>query len=100
MLLGAFAARFRDVPPIIASIVRIAFFVTPIIWMPALLPHRAVLPMNLNPFFHVLEVVRAPLLGEVPGAVSWLAMIGMTLFGVALTFVVYVRYRWRIAYWV
>lgn len=100
MLLGAFAARFRDVPPIIASIVRIAFFVTPIIWMPALLPHRAMLPMNLNPFFHVLEVVRAPLLGEVPGAVSWLAMIGMTLFGVALTFVVYVRYRWRIAYWV
>ena len=45
-------------------------------------------------------MVRAPLLGEVPSAVSWLAMIGMTLFGVALTFVVYVRYRWRVAYWV
>ena len=100
MLLGAFAARFRDVPPIIASIVRIAFFVTPIIWMPELLPNRAVLPMNLNPFFHVLEVVRAPLLGEVPSAVSWLAMIGMTFTGAAATFAIYVRYRWRIAYWI
>lgn len=100
MLLGAFAARFRDIPPIVASIVRIAFFVTPIIWMPELLPNRAVLPMNLNPFFHVLEVVRAPLLGELPSAVSWLAMIGYTLVGGAATFVIYVRYRWRIAYWV
>ena len=100
MLLGAFAARFRDIPPIIASIVRIAFFVTPIIWMPELLPNRAVLPMNLNPFFHVLEVVRAPLLGEVPSVVSWLAMIGFSLIGAATTFVIYVRYRWRIAYWV
>ena len=100
LLLGAFSARFRDVPPIIASIVRIAFFVTPIIWMPALLPHRAVLPMNLNPFYHVLEVVRAPLLGQVPGAVSWLAMIGMTVVGIAATFALYVRYRWRIAYWI
>ena len=100
LLLGAFSARFRDVPPIIASIVRIAFFVTPIIWMPELLPHRAVLPMNLNPFFHVLEVVREPLLGQVPSAVSWLAMIGMTLVGATLTYLGYVRYRWRIAYWV
>ena len=100
MLLGACAARFRDIPPIIASIVRIAFFVTPIIWMPELLPNRAVLPMNLNPFFHVLEVVRAPLLGEVPSVVSWLAMIGITLVGAAATFGVYVRYRWRVAYWI
>ena len=100
LLLGAFAARFRDVPPIVASVVRIAFFVTPIIWMPALLPERAVLPMSFNPFYHVLEVVRAPLLGQVPDAVSWLAMIGITLVGIAATFVVYVRYRWRIAYWI
>ena len=49
MLLDAVAARFRDVPPIIASIVRVAFFVTPIIWMPALLSQRAVLLLNLNP---------------------------------------------------
>ena len=100
VLLGAFSARFRDVPPIIASIVRIAFFVTPIIWMPALLPNRAVLPLHFNPFYHVLEVVRAPLLGEVPSLVSWLAMVGMTAFGGLATFALYVRYRWRIAYWI
>ena len=100
VLLGAFAARFRDVPPLIASIVRIAFFVTPIIWMPELLPKRAVMPLNLNPFYHVLEVVRGPLLGEVPSLVSWLTMIGITLVGGIATFALYVRFRWRIAYWI
>ena len=100
LLLGAFAARFRDVTPIIESIVRIAFFVTPIIWTPAQLPERVVLPMSLNPFYHVLEVVRAPLLGEVPSLISWLAVLGVTVAGGLVTFVIYVRYRWRIAYWI
>ena len=38
LLLGIVSARFRDVPPIVASVVRILFFVTPIIWMPELMP--------------------------------------------------------------
>ena len=35
LFLGIISARFRDMPPIVASILRIAFFVTPIIWLPA-----------------------------------------------------------------
>ena len=100
LLLGAFAARFRDVAPIIESIVRIAFFATPIIWTPELLPERAVLPLQFNPFYHVLELVRAPLLGEVPGPASWLAAIGISLAGSLATFVAYLRYRRRIPYWI
>ena len=78
LLLGIISARFRDVPPIVASIVRILFFVTPIIWMPELMPGRA-LVLDFNPFFHFVEVVRAPLLGQVPGSVSWIAVLGITL---------------------
>ena len=99
LLLGIVSARFRDVPPLVASIMRVAFFVTPIIWMPSLLPGRAVL-LDFNPFFHFLELVRAPLLGQVPGLVSWLAVVGITLGGWLVTFVMFRRYRWRIAYWV
>ena len=100
LLLGAFAARFRDVAPIIESVMMIAFFATPVIWTTELLPERAMLPLNLNPFYHALELVRTPLLGEVPGAASWIAMIGVTVAGGLATFVAYVRYRRRIPYWV
>ena len=99
LLFGIVSARFRDVPPIVASIVRICFFVTPIIWMPELVPQRAVV-LEFNPFYHLVEVVRAPLLGEVPGLSSWIAVLSMTIGGWVLAFAFFRRYRWRIAYWV
>ena len=52
LLLGIVSARYRDVPPIVASLVRILFFVTPIIWMPELMPGRALmlaLVLDFNP---------------------------------------------------
>ncbi len=99
LLLGIVSARFRDLPPIVESLMRIAFFVTPIIWTPSLLPDRTTL-LDLNPFFHVLELVRAPLLGQVPGLASWLMVSGITLGGGLVTFELFRRYRRRIAYWV
>ena len=99
LLLGLVSARFRDVPPIVDSILRILFFVTPVIWMPEFLPERIAL-LDWNPFFHFLEVVRAPLLGQPPALRSWLMVLGVTVGGSLLTFLMYVRYRRRIAYWV
>ena len=103
LLLGIVSARFRDVPPIVDSVVRILFFVTPIIWMPELMPGRALmlaLVLDFNPLFHFVELVRAPLLGQVPGPVSWIAVSGITLGGWLLAFALLRRYRRRIAYWV
>lgn len=99
LLFGLVSARFRDVPPIMDSIVRIAFFVTPIIWMPELLPGRAVL-LDLNPFYHFLELVRAPLLGQTPELASWLAVVGIMVAGWLATFALFCHYRGRIAYWI
>ena len=99
LLFGLVSARFRDVPPIMDSIVRIVFFITPIIWMPELLPERAML-LSFNPFFHFLELVRAPLLGQTPELVSWIVVLGMTLCGWLVALIMYCNYRWRVAYWV
>ena len=99
LLLGIVSARFRDVPPIVTSVVRICFFVTPIIWMPELIPGRS-LVLLVNPFFHLVEVVRAPLLGQAPGLASWIAVLIVTAAGWLATFALFRRYRRRIAYWV
>ena len=103
LLLGTISARFRDVPPLVSSVVRIAFFMTPIIWMPELMSGRAEalgLVLDLNPFFHFLELVRAPLLGQTPALVSWVAVCGITLGGWFVALGMLSRYRRRIAYWV
>ena len=99
LLFGLTSARFRDVPPLIGSIMRIVFFVTPIIWMPELVPDRALF-LDFNPFYHFLELVRAPLLGQVPGLLSWLVALGITLGGWLVTLTLFCHYRWRVAYWV
>lgn len=99
LLLGLVAARFRDVPPIVESLMRIGFFVTPVIWMPEFLPERVAL-LDWNPFYHFLEVVRAPLLGQAPPLLAWLATTGVTLGGWAATLCMYRQFRRRIAYWV
>ena len=98
LLLGMICTRFRDVPPIIGSVIQLLFFVTPVMWKPELLGDRRYL-MVLNPFYHLLEVIRAPLLGHVPGWESWVAGLLFAVAGWTFTFVCFTRFRKRIAYW-
>ncbi len=99
LLFGAVCARFRDIPPIIASIMQIAFFMTPIIWKPELVGHwQPWLP--LNPFYSMMEIVRAPLLGRPFPLIEWVAsLVYSGLLGVA-AFALFARFRNRIAFWV
>ena len=57
MLLGAVCARFRDIPQIVASIMQIAFYATPIVWKASQIRQGAEY-MPLNPFYSMLEIVR------------------------------------------
>jgi len=75
------------------------FFVTPIIWQPALLSSRP-LVVTFNPFFYAVEIVRAPLLGTPPALLHWLVMLGVTFAGNAIALAMYARFRRRIPYWI
>jgi ABC-type polysaccharide/polyol phosphate export permease len=85
--------------PIINSCVQIAFFITPISWMPRLLDQNPAL-LRYNPLVYLLEVVRAPLLGEIPSLMSLFMVVGMALCGCLLSFFVFIQVRARIAFWV
>jgi lipopolysaccharide transport system permease protein len=99
LLLGAFCARFRDIPPIVASVMQIAFFVTPIIWKPVLVGANARF-LPLNPFYSMLEIVRAPLLGSEASTLIWAAAIGYSVLLCGLAWLLFLRVRGRLAFWV
>ena len=99
LILGALSARFRDVPPIVASLMQIAFFLSPVFWTPAALKGREAF-VDYNPFYYLIEVVRMPLLGEVPSATTWLVVIGINGISAMIGILFYARYRSRIPYWV
>jgi lipopolysaccharide transport system permease protein len=99
ILLGALCARFRDIPPIVGSVLQIAFFVTPVIWKPELVgPDRRWL-LPFNPFFALMEMVRAPLLGQAPDAPDLISALVYSLVLCVGAWLLFARVRGRIAFW-
>ena len=99
ILLGMVSARFRDVPPIVASIIQVVFFMTPVMWPVEALGENAWWA-QLNPLFAMLDVMRSPLLGMANAPLSWTILIVMTVVGSVGTFAFFVRFRHRLAFWV
>ncbi len=99
IIIGVLCTRFRDLPPIIGNIVQILFFVTPIMYRPETLPSHLSLFVQLNPFYYLMESVRAPLLGSFPPSHTYPALLLLFVVGSLLTFRFYARTRGRIAYW-
>jgi len=99
IFLGMVSARFRDVPPIVASIVQVAFFMTPVMWPIEALGSNAWWA-QFNPLFAMIDVLRSPLLGMPIAPHSWQLLGLMTALGSAATFGFFVRFRARLAFWV
>jgi lipopolysaccharide transport system permease protein len=99
LFLGMLCARFRDIAPIVASAMQLAFFLSPVLWKPELLGDRQVW-LPLNPFYVMMETVRGPLVEGGAPALVWLSAGLYTVLACALAFVFFVRFRGRIAFWV
>lgn len=99
MLAAIISARYRDVPQLVTNVMSALFFVSPIIWKVELLGTRAPLAY-LNPITHLLEIVRAPLLGQSPLWFVYPSVALMAVVGWLVTIVVFARFRARIPYWV
>ena len=100
LLLGTVCARFRDIPPIVGSVMQIAFFISPVIWKPELLKGAQATLLPLNPFYSLLEIVRAPLLGGAADWQVWLSALGYSALLCGVAWLLFARVRGRLAFWV
>ncbi len=98
LFMGVLATRYRDIPEIVNNVMRIAFFLTPILWMPDMVGRRTEF-LDFNPFYHFIELLRAPLLGSAPQALAWWVALGTALVGWAAALSLFARFKGRIAYW-
>jgi ABC-type polysaccharide/polyol phosphate export permease len=98
MLVGIASARFRDIPQIVASVMQFAMFMTPVFWTPDRFPERHAI-LFLNPFNHMLSVVRAPMMGQPVDPASWMILIVIAVVGWAITFTVFSFTRRRIVHY-
>lgn len=106
MLFGILATRFRDIAPLLDSMVQLLFYMTPIVWTTQTLyeqggdiANRARIA-ELNPLYHYLEIVRAPMIGQPVAAYHWWIVLACTALGLLLAFAALRRFRSRVPYWV
>ncbi|KAA9166872.1 ABC transporter permease [Amycolatopsis acidicola] len=109
LLLGIISTRYRDIPQVIGSLIQLLFYMTPIVWpIDQLYGHGArsgmaswVVPIvHLNPFYHYVQILRAPLIGQAVNPWSWVVVGGITVVGWALALLAMRNYRARVSYWV
>jgi ABC-type polysaccharide/polyol phosphate export permease len=98
IVIGIVATRFRDITQLVATGIQILMFVTPIMW-PVSAISDAKLIAEINPFYHLIELVRAPLLGQVTEPLSWVVVFAMCVGGYALAALLLSRAHRRLVYW-
>jgi len=101
ILLAIVGTRYRDVPQLLGGLVSIMMFLTPIMWSRDTLSRGLAIGyvIDLNPLFHLVDIVRAPMLGQEPELLSWLVSIALVPIGFGLALWLFSRFRQRITYW-
>ncbi len=99
MIISIVSLRYRDFPPIAQSLMRMAFFATPIIWI-----HRDMGAFGdwivlLNPFGYFIKIIRDPLIGEGVPTQAWSISIGLSFATALLALFVLSITKKRITYW-
>jgi ABC-type polysaccharide/polyol phosphate export permease len=101
-IIALVGARIRDTKEIISTGLIFGFLLTPILWDVSLVPPdtlRGVL-VRFNPFFHLVEFVRAPVLGAMPEALTLSVVAAMTLLGWLAAALFYNRYARYVPLWI
>ena len=98
MVISMICVRYRDVPPVMASILQLLFFVSPIIWVPTQIKGGDLI-VSLNPIAYLLAVTRDPIMSVSPHLLSWVGAIGFVALATIAMAYVYTRYRSRVVYW-
>ncbi|HEY5149317.1 MAG TPA: ABC transporter permease [Mycobacterium sp.] len=101
---GILATRYRDIGPLLFSIVQLLFFMTPIIWNADTLRQQGASKwakiIELNPLLHYLDILRAPLLGAHQELRHWIVVVALTMIGWLVAALALRQYRARVPYWV
>jgi ABC-type polysaccharide/polyol phosphate export permease len=98
LVLGLICTRYRDVAQIVTSVMQMLMFLTPVFWLPESLPERAKMVL-WNPFAQMLDLLRAPLMGNIADIHNWTSMLGWTAVNLVAAAMLFSKYRRRVVYW-
>lgn len=97
---GMLAARYRDIGFLISAVFGALFLLTPVFWNRAQLSPEKRWIADYNPFAHLLEILRQPLLGQMAPAQNWYVALGIIAGGALAALASLALFRKRVIFWV
>jgi len=99
LLFGSIGAWSNDFAQLVPSIMRIAFFATPIFWEYDAAQGARLFMANINPMAHLVEMARAPILGQAPTQLNCIVAFSLTLGMATFSLLAFKLCRPRLAAW-
>lgn len=99
LALSMYGARYRDIAPLSSAILGALFILTPIFWRKEDIAGASWMA-DINPLFHILQITRAPLLGETPTLENWVGASIVALVSLALGIFTFISRRKDINFWI
>ena len=98
LLLGVLCAQHRDIVHLAQTLIRLLFFLTPILWVPSAFGRFGVYAMY-NPMTHYIAIFREPLVSGTIPVTSWIVVGVCTLAGVIASIWLFAVNRRRLVFW-
>lgn len=100
ILISILCTRYRDLAQVTISMLQVLFYLTPVMWIPDLIAsNKLITILEFNPFYHFLNIIRNPLIGQKISITSWLITLTYGFIGVSISILFYNRFKKRIIYW-
>ncbi|MGT2440288.1 ABC transporter permease [Bradyrhizobium betae] len=98
MIISMVCVRYRDVPPVVAAVLQLLFFISPIIWLPSHIRGGETI-VQFNPIAYMLSITRDPLMGNPTDFTNWFGSGCIAALCTVVMIYIYTRYRARVVYW-
>jgi lipopolysaccharide transport system permease protein len=99
-ILAIIGTRYRDIKQIINSLIQVVFMLTPILWQSSMLPSKYLFAVNFNPFYQLINLIRAPLTGHIPSLSTFFICSCILLLGIIIQLFLLGCSRHRIPFWI
>lgn len=100
IFLAIINSRFRDFENIVSNLINVSFYLTPVFWSTSfLINDKFIFLLNLNPFYHMIELLRLPLLSEEVLFTHYLVLVVLIIFAFIFALTFFSKYKNRIIYW-
>ena len=91
--------RYRDFQQLVTIVLQVVMFITPVFWPVSALTGKTAIIVDVNLLYHMIDLVRSPLLGKVPRLESYIVCIFAGLLGWLSAYWLLRAKRHRLVYW-